>query len=109
MSPLRRALQTYTESGIQTKQIIVSELFRELKTSNSCFFELEDDEKESRAAFLSRVAQAVKSLPTISGQTVRIALISHEDFIYAFYEALGLEPKMHQTGEVCPVVFQPAP
>ena len=97
VSPLRRALQTYSESRIHTRRLVVSDLFREKCLSASTFFELESSQPEDAQEFLERVREAISFLRSLPENNITV--ISHEDFLYTLQEQLGVIPKMLKTAE----------
>jgi broad specificity phosphatase PhoE len=98
VSPMRRALQTYVESHISTKRVVVCDLFRELRLSSSCFLELELVDPESDADFTRRVEESVVFLKSLSEQ--HITVISHEDFLLKLQEQLDVkEPRRLEMAE----------
>jgi len=91
LSPLKRAFETYVNSNIKCKQIIISNLVREQLDGRplNCL-ELEAVGNESSDEVRKRAREAVemiKKLPSLN-----IGIISHGCFIWYFLEQFGQPP-----------------
>lgn len=109
VSPLRRALQTYTESHIQTSNVCVRSCFRERMDGISTYFieEKRPSQRESEEAFCKRVTKAVQHLRQYSGK--HLTVISHEDFLYMLQVKLEVvAPKKLATGEALTLILKPS-
>lgn len=78
LSPLKRAIQTYANSNIKTKKIMISDLFQEFKDKPS---NMMDDDKsyETTENFEIRVNTAIDFLKQLDYSN--IVIICHHDFI----------------------------
>jgi len=100
ISPLKRALETYTLSSIMTREVCVHSCFRERMDGISTYFPLEPRSPlpEPEDAFKRRVSDAAQMLHQHSGR--HFTVISHEDFLFALQIQLGVDsPKKLDTGE----------
>ena len=81
ISPLKRAIQTYANSNIKVGQVIISPLFREVKSLDLNFMDLENKEnKETDDEIVKRAHDAVQFAMDQSFN--RIGVISHHDFLH---------------------------
>lgn len=82
ISPLKRAIQTYANSNIKTKNILISDLFQEVKNQKPNM--LDDDlSRESHEEFEARIIKAIDYLKKLNySNTKTIGVITHHDFIY---------------------------
>jgi broad specificity phosphatase PhoE len=90
VSPLRRAIETYSNSKIKCKEIIVSYLFREQPESMDQvvnFLENEERFVETEDQVRVRAQEAKKFLLSLKGDSV--AIITHGIFIYRLLEGFG--------------------
>lgn len=74
-SPMRRALETFHYSPIkcsENTELIVSELFRELKSCQPNFKLLENQIVESNTVFLNRMIEAAKYIMSLTSNNVII-------------------------------------
>jgi broad specificity phosphatase PhoE len=84
VSPLRRALQTYSYSQIETGKLLVSDIFREFRPLGhpSNYLEREVIARESQQQLEKRAQQAIEFLQSLPYQT--IGVITHHDFTAEF-------------------------
>jgi broad specificity phosphatase PhoE len=100
VSPLKRALQTYTASNIMTREVQVHSYFREHIDGVSTYFPLEPRSllPEPEDTFNKRVSDAAHMLLQHPGR--HLTVISHEDFLFALQIKLGVDnPQKLGTGE----------
>jgi phosphohistidine phosphatase SixA len=102
LSPLKRSMETYTNSNIKTKKVIISEFFREHMSSPLNFLELEDHQKlESEKELLDRVDRSLAYLKLISNDYSHIGIISHSDFLRKItLKLLGKELVFNNCGSI---------
>ncbi len=87
ISPLKRAIQTYANSNIKTKDIEINNLFRECITSplnkldfeNTNFIETVNDS-------INRAKLAFEYLKSLNNKYSSIVVISHHDFLHILLE-----------------------
>lgn len=86
LSPLRRAIETYSCSGIKCRQIIISDLFREFrdvqdedKTAGSQYLENEKWHLETATEVSRRATNAIEFLRKLDGDN--IGVITHACFV----------------------------
>jgi len=85
VSPLKRALETYVNSQIKTKELIISPLFAEHRNGKPLNY-LENEEyvvetPDDLAKRAKSALQFVRSLPKLQQN---IGIISHGDFLHNF-------------------------
>ncbi len=91
VSPLKRALETYLNSNIKTRQLIVSDLFREQKEDKPLnYLDLEEIKPESPYDARRRDNEAIEFIKNIKSDN--IGIISHGCFIWYFLEQIGYPP-----------------
>jgi broad specificity phosphatase PhoE len=92
ISPLKRVMETYVNSNIKTKKIMISDLFRERK-ENHCLNFLENEEivPESDEEVRERARKAIAYLKTFNVNN--IGIISHACFIWYFLEQYQNRPE----------------
>ena len=78
LSPLKRAIQTYANSNIKTKRIIMSDLFQEKKDKPSNMMD-NDTDYETTADFETRILKAIDFIKQLDCSN--IGVIGHHDFI----------------------------
>lgn len=92
VSPLKRALETYLNSGIKTRQLIVSDLFREQKEDKPLnYLDFEEVEPENSETIRKRAIEAINFIKNLDSDN--IGIISHGCFIWYFLEQIGMPPK----------------
>lgn len=92
LSPLKRVIQTYANSNIKTKNIMVSDLFQEFK-NNPCNLmdKMESDKTfETIEEFENRISKAISFLKELKYNN--IGIITHHDFIHKFTKKLTSKP-----------------
>jgi broad specificity phosphatase PhoE len=92
LSPLKRAIETYTYSNIKTKNIIISHLFREqVNNSDDILNGLHDEilNEESNIALWIRARQAIEFIKLQPEENM--CIISHGMFICYFLDALNTQ------------------
>ncbi len=85
LSPLRRVIQTYAYSNILTRNLIISNLFRERILDDTDIESVLDNEtpvQETDREFLFRVAESRRFL--LSRPEQNICVVSHEIFMVEF-------------------------
>ena len=83
LSPLKRALETYLNSNIAAKEVMISPLFRErLGCKANCLEGEQLTDLETLEQLTSRVLSAGNFVNSLNCKT--IAIISHHDFLSAF-------------------------
>lgn len=103
VSPLKRALETYVNSNIKSREIITSGLFREQQKENiplNCL-ELEETVLETDDDVRKRARDAIEFIKTLKCEN--IGIISHAHFIWYFLEQCGQHARVIGNCEV--VVF----
>jgi broad specificity phosphatase PhoE len=94
ISPLRRAMETYTNSNIRVSKIIVCKTFRELMSEPINFLDTEEIKLETEEELSIRIEEAIAFLKTLEGQYKNIGIISHWQFLRLFTrKVLGEEVK----------------
>lgn len=94
ISPLKRALQTYTYSNIKVENLLISDLLREFKDDNPIplnFLENEQIVPETYEQLIERVQLMlvfIRSLPYKN-----IGIISHRNFLKVFLKEADQKPK----------------
>jgi broad specificity phosphatase PhoE len=98
LSPLRRAIETYTYSKLQCRRIIMSDLFREHGTGPWNCLPREDLKwQETGTELETRVQRAIEFLRQ---QTeTHITILSHHDFLVALTQALTQTPRYLRNAE----------
>ena len=92
LSPLKRAIETYTNSNLKSERVIISDLFREQKEDHPLnYLENETIAPESASDARARAREAVKFLKTLD--YTNIGIISHGCFIWYFLEQAGQQPQ----------------
>lgn len=86
LSPMKRAVETYTYSGIKVARVIMSELFREHVCAYNNLFEYEDFIYETEDDLIDRVREAAEFLKKLDKPDINIGIITHHDFIQKFTE-----------------------
>jgi broad specificity phosphatase PhoE len=86
LSPLKRALETYTFSKIKTGEVVINPLFREQTDFTSSRLELEQLFPETKEGLIKRVIQAIEFLKTIKDDYEHIGIVSHYLFLEIFTE-----------------------
>ena len=91
ISPLKRAFETYVNSNIKCKQLVVSPLVREQLDGRplNCL-ELEEIKTESSDEVRKRAKEAVDFIRTLKEEN--IGIISHGCFIWYFLEQCKQPP-----------------
>lgn len=84
ISPLKRCLETYTNSNVKVGSVIVSELFREHVTTPNNLFEYEDFVYEMDEDFEQRVKESIEFLKKLDTPNINIGIITHNDYIEKF-------------------------
>lgn len=91
LSPLKRAIETYANSNIKTKEIVISDHFRERKENSVLnFLENEDVVPESENEVKLRAQKAVDYLRSLPQNN--IGIVSHGCFIWYLLEKAGQQP-----------------
>lgn len=91
ISPLKRALETYTNSNIKTKEIIINDLFREQKENHPLnFLENEIVIQETTEEVWERVSKAKKFIETL--EFTNIGIISHRNFLWYLLDEFEQDP-----------------
>lgn len=91
LSPLRRAIETYADSSIATREVIICPLFREQQDGKIINrLENEAPSVESTMDVRLRAIQARKYLESLNSDN--IGIISHGVFIWYLLEACGQIP-----------------
>lgn len=113
VSPLKRALQTYTESNIRTKHLIVdSNLIEKNQMMYNEYKELDEDLKglgEMEESFKERVRSVLNNIKRLSSCDKSIMVISHEDFLFELQKQCRImEPRMLEPGESRVVNLSPS-
>lgn len=93
LSPLKRAIETYTNSNIKCGKIIINDLFREYMEQDPIplnFLELEKLAPETMNEFKKRISESIQYLKSLPYNN--IGIISHGIFIFHFLEQIGLKP-----------------
>ena len=98
LSPLKRAIQTYTYSNIHTEDIIISHLFREQRENTPLnYLENESISPENDVQMKERVMVAVQYLK--SCKPTNIGVITHAHFIYYFMKHFNIQPFILENGK----------
>lgn len=99
LSPLKRVLETYTNSKIKTGDILISHFFRETKEDHTTtnFLENEKHSYETVEEIKLRALNARIFIENIKSNN--IGIISHCGFIYHFLIACGQNPKYLENTE----------
>ena len=85
VSPLKRALETYVHSNIKVHNVIISDLFQELKIHNSNMLDNVDHSKMETIEELDiRTQNALNFLMSLPYEN--IGVISHHDFLNYFFK-----------------------
>lgn len=92
ISPLKRALETYTNSKIKANKIVINELFEEIHFEVPSFIEAESKEEIEK-----RVNNAKKFIEDLNYEN--IGIISHGAFLKYFLKACNQEIKDFKNGE----------
>lgn len=92
VSPLKRALETYLNSGIRCRQLIMSDLFREQKEDKPLnFLDFEEIKPESHEDVRKRAKEAVEFIKNLKSDN--IGIISHGCYLWYFLEQCGQPPQ----------------
>ncbi|QKF94678.1 histidine phosphatase superfamily clade-1 [Fadolivirus algeromassiliense] len=92
ISPLKRAMETYLNSNIKCRQLIMSELFREQKEDKPLnYLDFEEIKPESPEDARKRAREAIEFIKTIKSDN--IGIISHGCFIWYLLEQVGQPPQ----------------
>lgn len=86
LSPMKRAIETYSYSGIKVGSVLMSELFREHVRTPNNLFEFEDFVYETEEDLVERVRAAAEFLKKIDLPNINIGVITHDEFIQKFTE-----------------------
>src|SRR5579885_3006321 len=98
LSPLKRAIETYVNSNIKTKEIMINDLFREYKENSALnFLENEEVKSETKDELNLRIIEAKEYLKNLPQNN--IGIISHGIFIYYFIQNCALSPKLIHNSE----------
>lgn len=89
LSPLKRSIQTYANSNIKTKNIIINELFQECKDKPSNMLD-NDTNYETVYDFENRLDNAIKFLKDRSENN--IGIITHHDFVHKITKKITGKP-----------------
>lgn len=82
ISPLKRAIQTYANSNIKTKNILISDLFQEVKSQKPNVLD-NDTSRETHEEFEARLIKAIDYLKKLNYNNIgTIGVITHHDFMY---------------------------
>ena len=94
ISPLVRALQTYSCSQIKSGQVLVSPLFREHRNNQECnYFYNEERVQETDEEFKQRTIKAMGYIRGLVSPSVNsICVIAHHDFIAKFSTQVHHQP-----------------
>jgi len=106
ISPLKRAMETYTYSNIKTGKVIVNDLFREYKELNPIplnFLDLEEPIPETIDQVKTRANDAIEYLKSLPYNN--IGVISHGIFMNHLFECVGLPQKLLHNTEACSFYF----
>jgi broad specificity phosphatase PhoE len=100
LSPLKRALETYVESNLKSRKIIISDLFRGQKEiSQLSYLENEEIKPENLDDVRKRAREAIAFLKSLEYDN--IGIISHGQFISHFLEQCGQYSKsIHNTESI---------
>lgn len=77
LSPLKRTMETYINSNIVTRDVMVIREFRESKDNISSFLQGEEIIYEDKEEFLKRVRNINKTIKKLSKEYNSIGIISH--------------------------------
>lgn len=80
ISPLKRAIQTYANSRIKARHIIINPLFREHKSWEVNLLDFEEPEYETDVCINKRMEAAMQFLR--DQPFANIGVISHHDFLH---------------------------
>ncbi|MHB1952854.1 MAG: phosphoglycerate mutase family protein [Sulfobacillus sp.] len=83
LSPLRRTRETYENSAISAKEVIVSPLVREVRIDCCDFLEGEERVPETEEELSARIDEAHRLLMFLSRHR-KIVVVTHRDFIIEF-------------------------
>lgn len=81
LSPLKRSMETYINSNIIAKNIIVIQEFRESKDNISSFLQGEEIIYEDEEEFLKRIRDINKKIKKLSKEYNSIGIISHYNLL----------------------------
>ena len=106
VSPLKRALETYLNSNISTKKIVVSSLFKEHHDNNIInYLNGEKQFIETHEETQLRAKEAVEFVKAQKEEN--IGIISHGVFMGYFMEACGYPIKKSQNCETFTIILFP--
>lgn len=106
LSPLRRTMETYTNSNIKTKDVIISKYFREQMRSPLNFTALEENIHETSEQLENRVYEGLKYIKTLIPKYSHIGIITHYDYLRKLTKVLfGKEHLFNNCGSIT-VIFK---
>jgi|SRR5579872_5576834 len=98
LSPLRRAMDTYIRSQIKTKEIVISPLFIEYQDGKPLnYLEAQPNIRETPNELVRRAQTAISYLKSLPQKN--ICIVSHGDFLNAFFKELGLKVPYPQNAQ----------
>jgi len=102
LSPLKRTMETYTNSNIKTNKVIISEYFREHMRTPLNFTALEDHSYvESTVEIEKRIDKAIKYIKMLGLKFDKIGVITHYDFLRHITKRLfGKELKFRNCDQI---------
>jgi broad specificity phosphatase PhoE len=110
MSPMLRAIQTYTYSKIRSNEVQINFLFREEKNGyNSNYLEYEEKQEETPEEMTTRCRNAFILLSSISTNSSikKVAVITHSGFVHHFCKMISKEPVNLDNCQIASFIINP--
>jgi broad specificity phosphatase PhoE len=81
LTPLKRSLETYINSGIKARTVVIMDIFREFKNDPVNFMESEEMKYETKEMLKIRVDKSIAILKELASSHESIGVISHYGFL----------------------------